>query len=146
MKIGQAATRAGVNVDTLRYYERRGLLAEPERRPSGYRDYPDETVPIVRFIKRAQDLGFTLNEIEELVGLRDGSNGKRRSEVRALAEAKIQDIDQKLARLQAMRSALSGLIKSCACTGGRPDCPILEALNDPADGREVLQRKRNGKR
>ncbi|SRR5712692_2739511 len=146
MKIGQVATRAGVNIDTLRYYERRGLLAEPERRPSGYRDYPDETVPIVRFIKRAQDLGFTLNEIEELVSLRDGGNGKRRSEVRALAEAKMRDIDQKLARLQAMRSALSGLIESCACAGGRPDCPILEALNDSADGHEVVQRRRNGKR
>jgi len=146
MKIGQVATRAGVNIDTLRYYERRGLLAEPERRPSGYREYPEETVPIIRFIKRAQDLGFTLNEIEELVSLRDGGNGKRKSEVRALAEAKMRDIDQKLARLQAMRSALSGLIESCACTGGRPDCPILEALNDSADSPQVLQGRRNGKR
>src|SRR5216683_3180414 len=88
MKIGQVATRAGVNIDTLRYYERRGLLAEPERRPSGYRDYPEETVPIIRFIKRAQDLGFTLNEIEELISLRDGGNGRRKGEIRALAEAK----------------------------------------------------------
>lgn len=146
MKIGQVATRAGVNIDTLRYYERRGLLAEPARRPSGYREYPEETVPIIRFIKRAQDLGFTLNEIEELISLRDGGDGRRRSEVRALAEAKMHDIDQKLARLQAMRSALFGLIETCACGRGRPACPILEALNDSADGPEVLQRRRNGKR
>ncbi len=149
MKIGQVATRAGVNIDTLRYYERRGLLAEPERRPSGYREYPEETVPIIRFIKRAQDLGFTLNEIEELISLRDGGNGRRKGEIRALAEAKMHDIDQKLARLQglqAMRSALFGLVESCACSRGRPACPILEALNDSADGSEALRRRGNGKR
>jgi Hg(II)-responsive transcriptional regulator len=146
MKIGQVATRAGVNIDTLRYYERRGLLAEPQRRPSGYREYPEETVPIIRFIKRAQDLGFTLNEIEELISLRDGGDGRRRSAVRALAEAKMRDIDQKLVRLQAMRTALSGLVESCACSRGRPACPILEALNDSADGAETLRRGSNGKR
>jgi MerR family copper efflux transcriptional regulator len=146
MKIGQVATEAGVKIDTLRYYERRGLLAEPERRPSGYREYPEETVSIIRFIKRAQDLGFTLDEIEELISLRDGGDGGRRSEIRARAEAKMRDIDQKLARLQAMRSALFGLVESCACSRGRRECPILEALNDPADGPDVLQRRRNGKR
>jgi Hg(II)-responsive transcriptional regulator len=144
MKIGQVATQAGVNIDTLRYYERRGLLAEPERRPSGYRVYPEETVSLIRFIKRAQDLGFTLKEIEELISLR-GGDGKRRSEVRALAEAKMQDIDQKLARLQAMRSALFGLIEHCACRRGRPACPILEALNDPADEPAAERRRPNGK-
>src|SRR6266702_526426 len=82
MKIGQAATRAGVNIDTLRYYERRGLLAEPQRRPSGYREYPEETVPIIRFIKRAKNLGFTLNKIEELISLRDGGDGRRTSPLR----------------------------------------------------------------
>ncbi len=146
MKIGQAATRAGVNIDTLRYYERRGLLAEPQRRPSGYREYPEETVPIIRFIKRAQDLGFTLNEIEELISLRDGGDGRRRGKVRALAEAKMRDIDQKLARLQAIRSALFGLVESCACSRGRPACPILEALNDSEDRAEASQRRTNGKR
>lgn len=144
MKIGQVATQAGVNIDTLRYYERRGLLAEPERRPSGYREYPEETVSIIRFIKRAQDLGFTLDEIEELISLRGGRNGKRKSDVRALAQAKIGDIDQKLARLKAMRSALSALLEACACSGGRPACPILEALDDDADAPEP--EKRNGNR
>ncbi len=146
MKIGQVATRAGVNIDTLRYYERRGLLAEPERRPSGYREYPEETVSIIRFIKRAQDLGFTLDQIGELISLRDGADGRRKSEVRALAEAKMRDIDQKLAQLQSMRSALSSLLESCACSRGRPECPILEALNDSPNGPEALQGRRNGKR
>lgn len=133
MKIGQVAAEAGVNIETLRYYERRGLLAEPERRPSGYREYPQRTVSLIRFIKRAQDLGFTLTEIEELISLRDGS-GRRRTDVRSLAEAKIRDIDQKLSRLRAMRSALEGLVESCACGGRpRPSCPILEALDEPAN-------------
>lgn len=143
MKIGQVAARAGVNIDTVRYYERRGLLEEPERRPSGYREYPEETVLLIRFVKRAQDLGFTLKEIDELIGLRDGA-GKRRKEVLALAEVKVRDIDQKLARLQAMRSALYGLLESCAC-GQRPTCPILEALNDSEDREPTKRRTPNGK-
>jgi len=131
LTIGEVAKRAGVGIDTVRFYEREGLIDEPPRRPSGYRQYPPETVPLIRFIKRAKDLGFTLREIEELSSLRDGG-GKRRNEVRALAEVKLKDIDQKLARLQAMRSALWGLLEDCAC-GKRPSCPILEALNDPED-------------
>lgn len=132
LRIGEVAGRAGVNIQTLRYYERRGLLEEPERSSSGYREYPSEAVRLIRFIKRAQDLGFTLGEIEELIALRDGK-GRRRSEVRALAETKMRDIDKKLAQLQAMRSALYGLVESCACRDGRPTCPILEALDDAGD-------------
>ena len=143
MQIGEVARRAGVGVDTVRFYEREGLIEEPARRPSGYRQYPAETIPLIRFIKRAQDLGFTLREVEELVSLRDG-DGTRKREVRARAEAKLKDIDQKLARLQAMRSALWGLLEACAC-GKKPSCPILEALNEPVA--EPLQEKRsNGRR
>ena len=140
--IGEVAKRAGVGVDTVRFYEREGLIEDPPRRPSGYRQYPPETVPLIRFIKRAQDLGFTLREIDELSSLRDGG-GKRRNEVRALAEAKLKDIDQKLARLQAMRSALWGLLEDCAC-GKRPSCPILEALNDPEDHAPAAGRTPDG--
>lgn len=132
LRIGEVASKAGVNIQTLRYYERRGLLEAPERTPSGYREYPEETVRLIRFIKRAQDLGFTLKEIEELIALRD-AKGRKRSEVRALAEAKMGDIDKKLAQLQAMRGALSTLVESCACRDGRPACPILEALDDGED-------------
>lgn len=129
MKIGQVAAQAGVRIDTLRYYERRGLLSEPERRESGYREYPEEAVRIIRFIKRAQNLGFTLDEIEELLTLR-GANGKSRRRVRAVAQAKMKDIDEKLARLKSMRSALHSLIETCDCGERKPACPILEALDD----------------
>jgi Hg(II)-responsive transcriptional regulator len=136
LRIGDVASRAGVNIQTLRYYERRGLVEEPERTTSGYREYPSETVRLIRFIKRAQHLGFTLSEIEELITLRD-ARGHKRSDVRVLAEAKMRDIDQKLAQLQAMRSALSTLVESCGCRDGRPTCPILEALDDGQDATSV---------
>ncbi len=130
LTIGRLAEAAGVGVPTVRYYERRALLEKPHRTAAGYRKYPPDTVRLIRFIKRAQDLGFTLTEIEELIALRDG-NGRRRTEVRQLAEARMRDIDEKETQLQAMRSALSTLVDSCACGGGRPTCPILEAFDDP---------------
>src|SRR5262245_48232190 len=108
MWITQTAQRAGVNVQTLRYYERRGLLPKPARRESGYREYAPETVRIVRFIKRAQELGFSLDEIEQLVKLR-GVRRADRQRVRAIAERKIGEIDQKIAQLQSMRGALADL-------------------------------------
>lgn len=145
MKIGEVASQAGVIIDTVRYYERRGLLAEPERRPSGYREYPPDTIRIIRFIRRAQDLGFTLDEIEELLTLRNGQSTSRR-EVRRIAASKLQDIDQKLAQLQAMRSALYGLMDSCECGNGANRCPILDALDDASRPEPVRKpRKKNGK-
>jgi Cu(I)-responsive transcriptional regulator len=131
MRIGTAAERAGVNVQTLRYYERRGLLPRAPRRTSGYREFPDDAVRIVRFVKRAQDLGFTLDEVEELLRLR---NEKRRDRgrIRAVAEARVRDIDHKIAELQAMKKALTHLIDCCE-SGSRLECPIIEAL-DGAEG------------
>lgn len=128
MTISQTARRAGVNAQTLRYYERRGLLPHPSRRASGYRDYPDEAVRIVRFIKRAQDLGFSLDEIEELIRLR-GVPARERHRVRALAEHKITDIEAKIARLRSMRRALTTLVDACR-RGEAANCPIVEALDD----------------
>jgi Hg(II)-responsive transcriptional regulator len=132
MRIGDVAARAGVNTQTLRYYERRGILGEPKRSSSGYREYPTDTVRLIRFIKRAQELGFTLNEIEELITLRQ-TTPKRRGKVRELAAAKMRDIDEKLARLQAMRSALYTLVEDCTCGSETLTCPILEALDDVSD-------------
>jgi len=131
LTIGRVAKLADVGVETIRFYEREGLIDEPPRRASGYRQYPTDTVDQLRFIRRAKELGFTLKEIKELMSLRDGG-GRRRGEVRKIAEARMRDIDQKLSRLQAMRTALDGLVESCSC-GRRPTCPILEALNDPDD-------------
>lgn len=132
LKIGIVAKEAGVNLQTIRYYERRGLLPKPPRTSSNYRAYPADAVLLVRFIKRAQELGFTLKEIKELIALRDGRR-RPRSEVRAVAETKMRDVDQKLTRLQAVRNALHSLIETCACGTGRLACPILEALGDFSD-------------
>lgn len=132
LRIGEVASHAGVNIQTLRYYERRRLLEKPKRAASGYREYPLETVRLIRFIKRAQDLGFTLSEVQELMALRE-TKGRRPREVRALAETKMRDIDGKLAELQAIRSALHGQVERCACRGDGPACPIIEALDDGRD-------------
>jgi MerR family mercuric resistance operon transcriptional regulator len=128
MWISETAREAGVNAQTLRYYERRGLLPKPPRRGSGYREYPDDAVRIVRFIKRAQELGFSLDEIEELVRLRGVRRGERQK-VRAIAERKIAQVDQKIAQLSAMREALAHLVDSCR-RGGAAECPIIDALNE----------------
>jgi Hg(II)-responsive transcriptional regulator len=128
MRIGEVAEQAGVNIQTLRYYERRGLLREPRRGGSGYRAYDPDTVNLVRFIKRAQELGFTLREIGELIELRHSP--RRGAEVRALAAAKVQDLERRLRHLEAMRHALGDLVKACECDAGAPACPIIEALDD----------------
>ena len=124
MWISEAAALAGVNVQTIRYYERRGLLPPPVRRPSGYRELPDEAVRVVRFIKRAQDLGFTLDEVGELLRLR---RSRDRGKARAVANRRLKQIEQKLTELSAMREALTHLVHTCR-EGATPDCPILEAL------------------
>ena len=134
MWITETAREAGVNTQTLRYYERRGLLPKPPRRGSGYREYSADAVRVVRFIKRAQELGFSLDEVEELVRLRGIKRGERQK-VRAIAERKMADIDQKIAHLRSMREALEQLVVSCH-HGGAADCPIIEALNDAPEERQ----------
>ena len=130
MWISRTARQAGADAQTLRYYERRGLLPRPPRRGSGYREYPADAVRIVRFIKKAQEPGFSLDEIEELVRLRGVRRGERHR-VRAIAERKIADIDQKIAHLASMRAALDQLVGSCH-KGGDVDCPIIDALSAEA--------------
>lgn len=126
MKAGQLAKEAKVHIETLRYYERLGLLPEPPRRTSGYREYPKESVPLLRFIKRAQELGFTLQEIEELLKLRTARGGC--ATVRSSALSKIEDIDQKVKSLLAMKQALTILVESCGQAEEDRRCPLLEAL------------------
>ncbi len=128
MWIGQAARAAGVNQQTLRYYERRGLLPRPPRR-GAFRTYEDEAVRIVQFVKCAQDLGFSLDEVEQLLRLR-GVSPSERHRVSAIAERKLTDIDAKIGQLRAMRRALAKLVASCH-RGGTPSCPIIEALSSP---------------
>jgi Cu(I)-responsive transcriptional regulator len=128
MRIGEVAECAGVNVQTLRYYERRGLLPSPTRRPSGYREYSPETVALVRFIKRAQHLGFSLRDVEELLGLRKNLS-RNRAAVRAIAVRQVADIAARIRRLAAMQKTLEQLATECEC-GSISTCPIIEALDD----------------
>lgn len=127
LSIGQVASAAGVNVQTLRYYERVGLLPAPRRSRAGYRQYTDDSVRVLSFVKRAQELGFTLREIKELLTLRRAGS-RRRDAVRAVAAAKVADVEQRIQDLVAIRGALSSLLDSCACQRSKPECPILEAL------------------
>jgi len=124
--ISEAAEQAGVNIQTLRYYERRGLLPKAPRRASGYREFPDEAVRVVRFIKRAQDLGFSLDEVEELLRLRRQSS-RNRGKIRAVAEEKVAQIERKIGELERMKRALQTLVHSCH-SGEALDWPIIEAL------------------
>ena len=131
MRIGEAAKLAGVNVQSLRYYERTGLLPKPRRKPSGYRQYDTDAVHLVRFIKNAQELGFTLSDIAELIALREGAP-KNRSKVVAMALAKVEDIGRRVRTLAAMQKTLKSLVNECETRGQSRPCPIIEAVNDGA--------------
>ena len=129
LTIGKVANRAGIGIETVRFYEREGLIAEPPRdESSGYRRYPEDTVARLRFVKKAKELGFSLKEIGELLSLKARPSGSC-ADVRSRATDKIEDIDQKIAVLQAMRKALTGLVEECSGNGPRSECPILNALN-----------------
>ena len=128
LTIGKLARAAGVGIETVRYYQQRELLTVPP--PTGaYRYYPETSIARIRFIKRAQQLGFTLEEIAELLTLQDGSD---RAQIRELANAKITDIEKKLQDLQRMHDVLQGLIEVCEHTDKSHPCPIIEALENPA--------------
>jgi len=127
MTIGQVAKLAGIGIETIRFYEREGLIDEPPRRESGYREYSADIVTRLTFIKRAQELGFSLSEIAELLSLKLHPDASC-VEVRKRAEAKVTDIEAKIRDLQRMKKSLMGLIASCV--GNKPvtECPILESF------------------
>jgi Hg(II)-responsive transcriptional regulator len=129
LTIGKLARLAEIGVETVRFYEREGLIAEPPRRRSGYRQYPEETVHRLRFIRRAKELGFTLREIKELLGLRvDPSSDATCDAVRKLAEEKIADVRGRIRTLQRMEAVLTRLADSCRNRAVTSECPILEVL------------------
>jgi len=138
---GELARRARVNVETLRYYERRGLLSEPTRSASNYRLYDARTVRRLRFIKRAQELGFTLAEIRELLALKAGG-GARCGDVRARAESRRADISRRIGTLRAMDAALFELIRACDRDGPLEECPILAALEPGQEQEQERERAR----
>ena len=141
--IGKAASAANLSIDTVRFYERSGLLKPPPRTAAGYRLYRREDVDRLRFIHRAKALGFTLEEIAQLLQLNDGTG--RRRDVKAIAARRLTELEQKLAELTRIRHALAHLVHACTAEGPLAGCPIIAALIDdqPAPGASpVPARKR----
>ena len=125
MTIGQLATAAGVNVETVRYYQRRELLARPERPSGGIGRYPRGALTRLRFIKRSQSLGFSLDDVHALLSLDDG---QACSSAREIGEHKLADVRQRIRTLQVLESALQKLVAQCSTSRRRVSCPLIEAL------------------
>ncbi|WP_041394369.1 Hg(II)-responsive transcriptional regulator [Photobacterium profundum] len=125
LTIGKLANAAGVNVETIRFYERKGLLVQPQKPTEGFRQYPSEVLQRLRFIKRAQELGFTLDEIINLLTLGDGDC----LEVQSLAKQKLVLVSKKIADLQRLESNLSHLIDQCSSTSDL-SCPIVDSFKE----------------
>lgn len=128
LTIGSLAKAAGVNVETIRYYQRIGLIDEPTKPQHGFRTYPAVTLQRVKFIKRAQQLGFSLQEIDELLELGSGSSENTCSDVRVRAEQKVLQINQQIQDLEGLRRSLNQLITSCNKDDGHAACPLVETL------------------
>jgi MerR family transcriptional regulator, mercuric resistance operon regulatory protein len=131
LTIGALAQSAGVGVETARYYQRRGLLAEPARSYGSIRRYGTPDAARLRFIRRAQDLGFTLEEIGELLKLQDGTD---RRAIRRIARARLKQVDSRLADLQRMRDVLEHVVHDCEHSPGAPRCPIIDAIDTGEPG------------
>ena len=127
--IGALAETAGVNVETIRFYQRKGLMPEPEKPYGSIRRYGAAELARVRFIKSAQRLGFSLEEVGELLKLEDGA---RCGEARQLAEQKLVDVRQRLTDLQRIESVLAGLVARCSAVRGRVNCPLIASLQEVA--------------
>ena len=127
MTIGQLAKLSGVGVETIRFYERKGLLIEPKRRESGYRQFDSESLDRLNFIQRGKRLGFTLAEIQELLSL-EVKPGTTKADVKALARAKLADVEEKLQMLHQIQHTLKELIDRCDGRGAITHCPILESI------------------
>ena len=131
MTIGELAQAAGVGVETIRFYERKKLIAQPERPGSGFRRYDEDAARRIRFVRQAQELGFTLAEIQQLLELRLDPR-RNCGNVKSEAEAKIAGIDGKIAALRVMRTALVEITRSCSGEGPTSECPILDAIEASA--------------
>ena len=129
MKIGELAKRTDVPIDTVRYYEREGLIPPPIRRASGYRDYVDADVDRLRFMRRAKGLGFTLHEIRELLSL-TAMSGDDMAALNAQTQAKLRDVEERIHSLTRIREALKSLVTACPGHGALDRCPILAALSE----------------
>ncbi len=129
MKVGEVAKAAGVNVQTLHYYERVGILKPRSRSNSGYRDYDNSAVRIIQFIKHAQELGFSLDEIQDLLALRADKKSKCEN-VQRQAAVHLKDVKAKIAKLEAIKKTLEVLIEDCRGRKTEAECPLLDCLAD----------------
>lgn len=129
MQIGQLADRAGVAIDTVRYYEHQGILPQPRRQPSGYRRYGEEDVARLRFVRRAKSLGFTLTGIRDLLAL-SSRPADDMAGLKAAANEKLADVEHKLSELTRIRDGLQALVAACPGHGALERCPILAALSE----------------
>ena len=120
--------QSGVSVETIRFYEKEGLIEKPERKESGYRQFNEEAIKRLAFIRKAKSLGFTLNEIQELLSLKSNGSGDCEN-VKQLAGEKLIDIEQKINSLKRMKRVLNNLVDQCPGNGAKSNCPILEALD-----------------
>lgn len=127
MKIGQLAAAAGVSIDTVRYYERNGVIPAPERMPSGYRNYGAGDLDRLRFVRRAKQLGFNLQETRQLLALAGSEDDM--SKVKAAAAEKLRELDQRIAELELVRDGLRRLVEACPGRGALVGCPILGSLS-----------------
>jgi MerR family mercuric resistance operon transcriptional regulator len=130
MTIGQLAEAAEVNVETVRYYHRRGLLPVPPRPTGGIRRYPENVLRRLRFIKRSQSLGFSLDEVEALLSLHDGQTCRA---ARAIAEHRLTDVRQRMQDLSRLEAALASLVQRCSTSKGKMSCPLIDALMDDGE-------------
>ncbi|MBS0209438.1 MAG: MerR family transcriptional regulator [Planctomycetes bacterium] len=126
MRIGEVAKLSGTGIETIRFYEREGLLLEPERRPSGYRQYDEASVERLNYIRRAKELGFTLAEIRELLQL--SFVASHCEHIRQRAETKITDIEQKIRSLRQMKRSLGKIVEHCRTKGATEDCPLVHQV------------------
>lgn len=132
LQIGQVAKESSVGVETVRFYESKGLIALPRRNVSGYRQYPESVVKQIQFIQHAKTLGFSLREVRELLRLK-GKRSARCNSIKQTAIAKIADIQEKIDSLEGMKKALQPLVAQCKASDPITDCPILGALDQNTD-------------
>lgn len=135
LTIGKLAKETGTNIETIRYYERRGLIPEPPRRESGYREFSHKYVERILFIKRAQTLGFTLKEVLELLTMADGVADCK--DIKKFAEDKINDIENRIRDFKKIKKVLHDLVKRCPDKGKVSDCPIIESLTQNGNQKKI---------
>ena len=132
LRIGEVANKSHVGVETVRFYEREGLIALPQRNVSGYRQYSESAIKQIQFIQHAKTLGFSLKEIRELIKLKSTRDARCKS-IKSTAKAKIADIQEKIDALKRMKMALEPLVAQCKSSDPISDCPILNALDETAN-------------